>query len=98
MKLPSHKPDDLLYNRRILAYYSLIFSALWSIAVLILWSVLVFRNGQDISAADLGILFGVPAGITGLNVWKYLEASKIDQISNPPADKLSEQIKSEVME
>lgn len=94
---PSYHERDILYNRRLLAYYSLLFSAVWSVCIFAAWLLLAYRNGQEIGATDLGVLFGVPGLIAGLNVWKYLEAAKIDQIATPPASELSETVKSEVL-
>lgn len=76
---PSRDPDDQLFNRRLLAYYSLMFTALWSVSVLALWAFLRFYD-HDVPATDLTVLFGVPGTITAITTWKYFDGAKTDQI------------------
>lgn len=78
---PSRNPEDQLYNRRLLAYYSLMYTAIWSVLVLALWASLRF-HGFEVPATDLTVLFGVPGLITSITTWKYFDGAKTDQILN----------------
>lgn len=66
--------DDHLFNRRILAYYGLIFTVYWNHLVLgaYIWLALA-GVGSD---AALIALLGVPGTIAGLGFWKYLKAAE----------------------
>ena len=68
-----HRPDDPLYNRRLLAYAGLIFSALWFIMVF--WVDVLFADMD--SSKVIGYL-SVPPGLGGLSYWGYLSACKTD--------------------
>lgn len=75
LRVPTGKPEDQLYNRRLLSYYSLAFSAIWVHEVLIVIVVgMVFGHPMD--GAVAAALVGVPAALSGLGFWKYLEACK----------------------
>ena len=67
------KPDDHLYNRRLLSYAGLIFSALWFLQVF--WVDALFGN---FDAAKVIAYLGVPTTIAGLGFWQYLKACEKD--------------------
>ena len=86
--MPKPGPEgDMLFNRRVLAYYGLIFSVYWNHIVLIAYVYLSVKGvGSD---AALVALLGVPGTLAGLGFWKYLKAAEkedevkiIDRISN----------------
>lgn len=80
---PSADPKDQLYNRRLLAYYGLIYSAVWAVVIWVSWLVLESKH-VDVSSAELAVLMGFPAALAGLGFFKYLEAAKIEQEATPP--------------
>lgn len=73
--IPSAKPEDQLYNRRLLSYFSLFYSAIWFQEVLIVILVSVVL-GKTLDAGVVTALVGVPTALAGLGFWKYLEAAK----------------------
>lgn len=73
--IPSRDPDDQLFNRRLISYFTLAYSALWFVLVLVLVLVCVILN-NPLEAAVVASLLGVPASLTGLGVWNYLSACK----------------------
>lgn len=66
-------PDDHLYNRRLIAYAGLIFSAFWVLQVF--WIDVLFA---DMDTGKVIAYLGVPPALAGLGFWKYLEACKRD--------------------
>lgn len=68
--IPTGKKDDKLFNRRIFAYYGLLFS--------IGWFLMVFWTDVFVSfeVAKVVAYLGVPAAIAGLGFWEYLKAAK----------------------
>lgn len=74
MKIPSHKPEDKLFNRRLMAYAGLVFSLVWFQQVIILVFVGYFFEVQ-LSAAVVIALLGVPTTLAGLGFWQYLKAA-----------------------
>lgn len=68
--IPTSKPDDKLFNRRIFAYYGLLFS--------IGWFLMVFWTDVFVTfdVAKVVAYLGVPATIAGLGFWEYLKAAK----------------------
>jgi len=72
MKLPGHKPDDKLFNRRLMAYGGLLFSVVWFLMVF--WTD-VFHGFE---VAKVIAYLGVPASIATLGFWQYLKAAKKD--------------------
>ena len=71
MKLiPSNNSNDKLFNRRIFAYYGLIFSLVWFMMVFWTDVFVGFETGKVIAYR------GVPATIAGLGFWEYLRAAK----------------------
>lgn len=73
--LPKAAPDgDGLFNRRILAYYGLVFTVYWVHLVLAAYIYLAI-NGVGSDAALVALL-GVPGTIAGIGFWKYLKASE----------------------
>lgn len=75
--IPSRDPGDQLYNRRLLSYFSLVYSAVWFLLILALIIVgMVLKSPID--AASIAALLGVPASLAGLGFWKYLQACKHD--------------------
>lgn len=82
LKVPSGKPDDQLYNRRLLSYYSLIFAAIWVHEILIVIIVGMFL-GAPLDGMVVASLVAVPAGLSGLGFWKYLEAAKASDLQQP---------------
>lgn len=74
--------DDLLYNRRVLAYYSIAFTVYWSHLILAVY-VFALYKAQASDAAIIAAFLAVPGTIAGMNVWKYLIASeKDDELKN----------------
>ena len=67
---PKEKPDDKMFNRRIFAYYGLIFSVFWF--MMVFWTD-VFSGFET---AKVVAYLGVPATIAGLGFWEYLKAAK----------------------
>lgn len=82
LRVPSGKPDDALYNRRLLSYYSLIFAAIWVHEILVV-IVVGMILGFPLDAGVVAALVGVPAALSGLGFWKYLEACKISDLKKP---------------
>lgn len=75
--IPSREPDDQLYNRRLLSYFGLAYSAAWFLLILVLIIIgMVLKSPVD--AASITALLGVPAGLAGLGFWKYLQACRHD--------------------
>ena len=71
MKLiPSNNSNDKLFNRRIFAYYGLIFSLVWFMMVFWVDVFVGFETGKVIA------YLGVPATIAGLGFWEYLKAAQ----------------------
>lgn len=68
--------DDPLFNRRLLAYYGLIFSVYWNHLVLAAY-VYLAKSGVGSDPALIALL-GVPTTIAGLGFWKYLKAAEKD--------------------
>ena len=68
--IPTNQPKDKLFNRRIFAYYGLLFS--------IGWFLMVFWTDVFITfeVAKVVAYLGVPATIAGLGFWEYLRAAK----------------------
>ena len=73
--IPSARAEDQLYNRRILSYYSMAFSAIWFQEVLIV-IIISLALGQPLDGTVVASLLGVPTALAGLGFWKYLEAAK----------------------
>lgn len=86
--IPSEKEEDNLYNRRLLSYYSLAFSAIWFQEILIVLVVGMILK-QPLDGAVTAALVGVPAALAGLGFWKYLEACKVSNaVAAPAASKI----------
>jgi len=83
--IPSHKPEDQLYNRRILTYLGLAYSAIWFQEVLIVLIVCA-AIGAPIDGAIVAALLGVPTSLAGLGFWRYLEACKRDDLGKIKPD------------
>lgn len=75
--IPSKDPADQLYNRRLLSYFGLAYSAIWFQQVLIIIVVGMVLE-QAVTAAVVTALLGVPAGLAGLGFFNYLNACKVD--------------------
>ena len=73
--IPSRDPDDQLYNRRLITYFGLAYSAIWFQEILIVIVVAIYLKAP-LDAAGIGALLGVPTTLAGLGFWKYLEAAK----------------------
>lgn len=69
-------PDDKLFNRRIMAYGGLIFSAFWVMQVF--W-VDVLLHAME--TAKVIAYLGVPPTLAGLGFWQYLKAAAKDDSS-----------------
>lgn len=82
--IPSKSPDDQLYNRRLISYYSLAYSAIWfqQVLVIIVFGMLL---EQQVDAAIVVALLGVPATLAGLGFYKYLQACKESDKANEEA-------------
>lgn len=73
--IPVGKEDDKMFNRRLLAYYGLVFSVYWSHLILVV-STILYIMGKPMDAA-LGVAFlSVPGTLAGLGFWKYLKAAE----------------------
>lgn len=72
--LPKNKPDDRLFNRRLMAYGGLLFSVFWFLMVFLTdaW------KSETFETAKIVAYLGVPASIAGLGFWQYLKAAKKD--------------------
>jgi len=68
--IPQAKKNDPLFNRRVFAYYGLIFSVLWFLMVF--WTDVFI----DLEVGKVAAYLGVPAAIAGLGFWEYLRAAK----------------------
>jgi hypothetical protein len=79
--IPSRDPDDQLYNRRLISYFSLFFSAVWFQQVFVLVVLGMFVS-QPVTAPVITALLGVPASLAGLGFYKYLEACKKEDNKN----------------
>ena len=88
LRVPTGKPEDQLYNRRLLSYYSLAFSAIWVHEILFVIVVGMWL-GQPMDAGTVAALVGVPAALSGLGFWKYLEAAKASDLKQPFEPKAS---------
>jgi len=78
--IPKTKCDDKLFNRRLLAYYGLLFTVYWSHLILLVYVVLAFKHGQA-DAVIIAAFLGVPGTLAGIGFWKYLQASeKSDEV------------------
>lgn len=75
--IPSAKPEDNLYNRRLLSYFSLFYSAIWFQEILAV-IVILGLCGIAPDGAVVAALVSVPAALAGLGFWKYLEACKLE--------------------
>lgn len=73
--VPSKDPGDQLYNRRLISYFALVYSAVWFQQVLIIIIVALVLD-RTIDSAVIAALLGVPTSLAGLGVWKYLQACK----------------------
>lgn len=82
LKVPSGVPEDQLYNRRLLSYYSLAFAAIWVHEILIV-IVVGMVLGQPLDGMVVAALVSVPAGLSALGFWKYLEAAKASDLTQP---------------
>lgn len=82
--IPSRDPEDQLYNRRLISYFSLLYSAVWfqEVLFLIMWSIYL---KTPVEAEIVVALLGVPASLAGLGFWNYLKACK-DQDKKKEAD------------
>lgn len=79
--IPVAKSDDKMFNRRLLAYYGLVFSVYWSHLILVI-STFLYIIGKPMDAA-LGVAFlGVPGTLAGLGFWKYLKAAEKDDATS----------------
>lgn len=65
--------EDLLFNRRRLAFYGLGFSIYWVHLILLVY---VIKSEAD--AASIIAFLGVPSTIAGLGFYKYLRAAEVD--------------------
>lgn len=83
--LPKRNPDDQLYNRRLLTYIGLLYSAFWFLLVLGVTVVSVVV-GNLIGAATVTALLSVPTTLAGLGFWRYLEACKHEDLTLPKKD------------
>lgn len=83
--VPSHKPDDQLYNRRLLSYFALAYSAVWFQQVLFVVFIAVFLD-RALDAAIIASLLTAPASLAGLGYWKYLQASKDNDKKEKPLE------------
>lgn len=79
--IPHSKPDDPLFNRRLMAYIGILFSILWVSVILAIDVYMSFK--LDMQRAEfrfgldrIALYLGVPAGIAGLALWEYLGAAK----------------------
>lgn len=72
--IPSRDPGDQLYNRRLISYFSLAYSAFWFQQVLLMIIIGMVLN-SPLDAATVGALLGVPASLAGLGFYKYLQAA-----------------------
>lgn len=81
--IPKAGPDnDHMYNRRILAYWSIGFTLYWSHLILAVYVFALYR-AQASDAAIIAAFLAVPGTIAGMNVWKYLiAAEKDDELKN----------------
>lgn len=79
MKLtPRSAPeDDKMFNRRLLAYYGLIFTVYWAHLTLFMY-ILLLGAGREVDAATVIAFLGVPGSLAGLGFWKYLKAAEKD--------------------
>lgn len=82
LRVPTGKPEDQLYNRRLLSYYSLAFSAIWVHEILLV-IIIGMALGFPMDAGTVAALVGVPAALSGLGFWKYLEAAKATDLKQP---------------
>lgn len=81
--VPRQAPDgDHMYNRRLLAYWSIGFTVYWSHLILAVY-VFALYKAQASDAAIISAFLAVPGTIAGMNVWKYLRAAeKDDELKN----------------
>ena len=75
--IPFSKPDDKLFNRRVLAYYGLIFSVYWVHLILAIFFILMMGEKQADATVIIAFL-GVPGTLAGIGFWKYLKACEKD--------------------
>lgn len=71
--IPSRDPQDQLYNRRLISYFSLAYSALWFQEVLLVLIIGMYFK-QPVDAAIIAALLGVPTSLAGLGFYNYLKA------------------------
>lgn len=85
--IPSKDPADQLYNRRLISYFSLGYSAVWFQQVLVIVVMGIWMD-RPVDTSLVVALLGVPATLAGLGFYKYLQACKSndkDQ-TDPPGD------------
>lgn len=76
--------DDSLFNRRLLAYYGLVFTVYWN--HLVLFSYIYLAKSGVGSDPALIALLGVPSTIAGLGFWKYLKAAEKEDDNKNQSD------------
>lgn len=81
--IPSRDPEDQLYNRRLMAYFSLAYCAIWFQQILLLIAFGLWLE-VPLDAASITALLGVPTSLSGLGFWKYLEACRKDDNKKIP--------------
>lgn len=94
LRVPTGKPEDQLYNRRLLSYYSLAFSAIWVHEILFVIVVGMWL-GHPMDAGTVAALVGVPAALSGLGFWKYLEAARESDLKQPFDPKAAQNVQTE---
>lgn len=72
------KPDDKFYNRRLLTYLGIIFSVVWSIAILLIDIWFRYNDGEGFPTAKIIAYLGVPSTLAGLQYWRYAKACEKD--------------------
>lgn len=90
--IPSNKPDDNLFNRRILAYVSFFFSIIWVVLVYITDVLMIYNLPLDriehrFDMARIAAYLGVPGMLCGLSVWAYFDGARKEQNSLNLGDK-----------